>query len=112
MKKPEIEKKIETALNSLEYVTRVGPGPFFFTRVQARISRKDRTAWETISGFIAKPAVAFTVVCLIISLNTFVILNRDQTPVISDQTSFFAADDSDVDTIAFYEEENNNSDTP
>ena len=111
MKKYEIEKKIETALNSLDHVTRVGPGPFFFTRVQARLSRKDRTVWENISGFLARPVVAFSVVCLIISLNTLVIINGEKTPGSSDQTSFIIPDESEVDTIAFYEKENNNSDT-
>lgn len=103
-----METKIETTLNSLDHVTRVGPGPFFFTRVEARLSRKDRTIWENISGFIAQPAVAFTVICLIISLNTLVILNQEKTPGISDQTSYIIPEESDVDTIAYYEEENNN----
>ena len=111
MKKHEIEKKIETTLDSLDHVNRVGPGPFFFTRVQARLSRKDRTVWENLSSFIAQPAVAFSVICLIISLNTLVILNREKTPGISDQTSYITPEESEVDTIAFYEEENNNSDT-
>ena len=111
MKKHEIEKKIETTLNSLDHVTRVGPRPFFFTRVQARLSRTDRTVWENISSFLAQPAVALSVICLIISLNTFVILNRENSPSVSDQTSFIIPEESEVDTIAFYEEENNNSDT-
>jgi hypothetical protein len=76
MKKHEIEKRIEAALTSLDHVTRVGPGPFFYTRVQARL-RKDRTVWEKASGFIAQPCVAFSVICLIISLNTFVIFKTE-----------------------------------
>jgi hypothetical protein len=111
MKKHEIEKKIETAFNSLDHVCRVGPGPFFFTRVQARVNRIDRTFWEKISGFIAKPAVAFTVICLVISLNTLVIFQSETSSVITEQNSFFASEDSDVDTIAFYDEENNNSES-
>lgn len=111
MKKHEVEKKIEAALNSLDHVTRVGPGPFFYTRVEARLNRKDRTMWERISGFIAQPAVAFSVICLIISLNTIVIVQTKTGPSFSEQSSTVLADDSDVDTIAFYDEENNNTDT-
>jgi hypothetical protein len=112
MKKHEMEKKIETTLNSLDHVTRVGPGPFFFTRVQARLSKEDRTVWENISGFIAQPAVAFTVICLIISLNTLVILNQEKSPGTADQASYIVPDETEIDTIAFYDEENNNSEIP
>jgi hypothetical protein len=112
MKKHELEKKIETALNSLDHVCRAGPGPFFYTRVHARLNKKDRTVWEKISGFIAQPVVAFTVICLIISANTLVIFNRETTPALTEQNnSVFLSDDSEVDTIAFYDEENNNTDT-
>lgn len=106
-----MEKKIETALNSLDHVCRVGPGPFFYTRVQTRLARKERTIWETISAFIAQPAVAFTVICLIISMNSLVILQRESAPAITEQNGSLPADESDVDTIAFYDEENNNTDT-
>lgn len=112
MKKHEIENKIEAALNSLDHARRAGPGPFFFTRVEARLHQKDRTIWEQLSGFIARPAVALSVVCLVISLNTLVIVQTKTSPSASfkEQTSAVLADDSDVDTIAFFEEENNNSD--
>ena len=105
-----MQKKIETSLNSLDHVTRVGPGPFFYTRVQARLNRKDRTVWEKLSGFIAQPAVAFSVICLVISLNTLVIFQTKTDPSFSEQKSI-VVEDSDVDTIAFYYEENNNNNT-
>jgi hypothetical protein len=111
MKKHEMEKKIETTLNSLDHVTRVGPGPFFYTRVQARLSKKDRTIWEKVSGFIAQPAVAFSVICLIIALNTLVIFQTKTSPSFTEQKSNTLADDSDTDVFAFYDEENNNTDT-
>jgi anti-sigma-K factor RskA len=111
MKKHEMEKKIEAALNSLDHAARVGPGPFFYTRVEARLNQKDRTVWERISGFIAQPAVALSVVCLVISLNTFVIVQAKTEPSFKEQSTTVLADDSDVDTIAFYDEENNNTAT-
>lgn len=111
MKKNELDSKIESALNSLDHVARVGPGPFFYTRVQARFNRKGKTAWEKISGFIAKPAVAFSVICLIISLNTLVIFQSKTNPDFTEQSSILTPDDSDIDTIAFYDEESNNTDT-
>ena len=109
MKKQDIEKKIEDTLNSLDHVKRVGPGPFFFTRVQARLQRNDRTVWEQVSGFIAQPAVAFSVICLIISLNTLVIFQTKSSPSYIEQTNTFLSDDSEADIFAFYDEDNNNS---
>ena len=111
MKKPEIEKKIEVTLGSLDHITRVGPRPFFYTRLQARL-RKDRTVWEKVSGFIAQPAVAFSVICLIISLNAFVIFKTETTSTSSfiEQKNNILSDDSDSDVFAFYDEETNNTD--
>ena len=111
MKKHEIENRIEAALNSLDHARRVGPGPFFYTRVEARLNQKDRTIWEQLSGFIARPAVALSVICLVITLNTLVIVQTKTSPSFKDQTTTVLADDSDVDTIAFFDEENNNTDS-
>jgi len=111
MKKNEMEKKIETALNSLDHVHRVGPGPFFYTRVHAQLNKKERTAWEKISAIIAQPAVAFTVICLVISINTLVIFQKETTPSFTEQSTLLSSDDTEIDTIAFYDEENNNTDT-
>lgn len=105
-----MEKKIESVLNSLDHVHRAGPGPYFFTRVQARLNVKDRTIWEKISAFIAQPVVAFSVICLIISLNTLVIFKGESGSADKEQNSVYLSEDSDIDTIAFYEEENNNTD--
>jgi len=113
MKENELDKRIESALNSLDHITRVGPGPFFYTRVLGRLGRKDRTIWERVSGFIAQPAVAFSVICLIISLNTLVIFKTKTSPSFTEQSSSIASDDSDVvDTIASYYEENNSNTDP
>ena len=111
MKKNEMEKKIDQVLSSLDHVRRAGPGPFFYTRVEARLNRKDRTVWEQISAFIAQPVVALTVICLIISTNALVIFQRENSTVMTEQNGILPSDESDMDTIAFYDEENNNTDT-
>lgn len=106
-----MEKKIEAAMSSLDHATRSGPGPFFYTRVEARLNQKDRTFWERVSGFIAQPAVALSVICLVISLNTLVIVQTKASPSFKEQTTSALADDSDIDTIAFFYDENNNTDS-
>lgn len=110
MKKHELDNKIETALDSLDHVSRVGPGPFFYTRVVARLQRRDRTLWEKISGFISQPAVAFAVIALVVSLNTLAIFQSDRSPAAMEQTmNISSSDDAELDIIAFYDEDTNNN---
>jgi hypothetical protein len=111
MKKQEIENRIETALSSLDHVSRVGPGPFFYTRVLARLSKNDRTLWEKISIFISRPAIAFAVICMVISINTLVIFQTERNAPITEQNGVTSSDDApELDIIAFYDEENVNMD--
>ena len=64
-----IERKVQQALNSLDGIQKAGPGPFFFTRVQARLQRQRGGGWEQVVSFITRPAVALGGLCLIILLN-------------------------------------------
>ena len=67
--KQNMEKKVEEALNSLDGMERATPGPFFFTRVQARLQREDGSAWDQTLSFITRPAVALAGLCLVVLLN-------------------------------------------
>jgi hypothetical protein len=112
MKQQDIEKKIETTLNSLDHVSRVGPGPFFYTRVMARLNKTGLTTWEKVTAFISQPAVAFAVICIVVSLNTVAIFQTETSPIITEQNGFTTIDEAELDVFAFYNEENNNSETP
>lgn len=66
----DIEQEINRTLGSLEGVQRAEPGDFFFTRLQARLGRKEPAdAWERFIGVIARPSVAFTALALILAVN-------------------------------------------
>ena len=64
-----IENRIEQAMNSLDGISSASPGPFFYTRVQARLQRQAASSWESVTSFITRPAVALAGVCIIILLN-------------------------------------------
>jgi len=64
-----IERKVQETLNSLDGVQKAGPGPFFFTRVQAQLQRQRGSGWERAVSFITRPSIALTGLCLIILLN-------------------------------------------
>jgi len=67
--KENIERKVQQALNSLDGVQKASPGPFFFTRVQARLQRQRASGWEKAISFITRPSIALAGLCLIILLN-------------------------------------------
>ena len=64
-----IENRIEQAMNSLDGISSASPGPFFYTRVQARLQKQAASSWESVTSFITRPAVALAGVCIIILLN-------------------------------------------
>ena len=64
-----IGQKVEKALSSLDGIQRATPGPFFFTRVQARVQRQTGSGWDQAISFITRPAVALVGLCIILLLN-------------------------------------------
>lgn len=70
---PDIQQKIEEALKSLDGIQRAEPSPFFYTRLMARIEKKERNVWETLSGVVSRPVVAFATLVLILFLNAVVL---------------------------------------
>ena len=71
------DKRIEDALKSVDGIKKASPGPFFFTRVEARMQR-EKNIWEEISSFVARPLVAFACICLIIMINAAVIVSSEK----------------------------------
>ncbi|HSN07952.1 MAG TPA: hypothetical protein VLS85_02885 [Hanamia sp.] len=79
-----LNKKIDEAMQSLDGIENASPRPFFFTRLEARMQR-EKSRWEVISSFVAKPIVAFACICLIILINTAVILSSANSKNVTDQ---------------------------
>lgn len=75
--RPEVEKQVQAALDSLDGIQRAEPQPFFYTRLMGRLQRDQRTIWETMGSFLARPAVAFASLFLILLLNVFIVTQRD-----------------------------------
>ena len=89
------DKRIDDALSSLDGIKKASPGPFFFTRLEARMQR-EKGVWERISSFVAKPLVAFASICLIIMINAAVIFSSAK----SDKTD--AAQNNELATVDEY----------
>jgi len=78
MKNSSIDTKVEETLNSLENIQRAEPRPFFYTRLMARLSTA-QSGWEKFSGFIARPAVAFVGIFMVILINILAIYSNSST---------------------------------
>ena len=91
-KRPDIEKKAEKALESLDNVKRAEPQPFFYTRLRAR-------------SYLARPAVAIVGLCLILAFNVVILVQKETTP---SPTSFVETpqEDDNIFAVNTYDYEN------
>lgn len=79
-KQEQIDKMVEEALNSADNVQRAGASPWLYTRIRARMNKQDESVWEKAGRFIARPAVAFTGICLVVLINAAVVFYNKSTP--------------------------------
>lgn len=107
-KKLDLENRVNATLNSLDDVQRATPGPFFFTRVQARLNKEEKSSWEQIGSFIGRPQIAFAGLCLVIVLNLWTILRQENSNNTArlDQSEQSSTEDYSVAANSFIYEEN------
>lgn len=69
-----IQQEVEKTLQSLDGIERAEVRPFLFTRIKARMLRKN--GWGKISSFISRPVIALAVLLPVIVINAVVVFNR------------------------------------
>ena len=72
-KEDHITKMTEAALDSLDGSVRAGVKPYLMTRINARLNNTKESIWERAGRFIARPAVVFTGLCMVIGINVLII---------------------------------------
>lgn len=101
-----IDNQVEETMRSLDGMQSASPGPFFYTRVMARLDSSQKSIWENISAFIARPVVAFAVICLVIIMNTIaVVQKKEAAPFFADQMEQVTEDDLNLAVNTFYDYE-------
>lgn len=101
-----INNRIEEILNSLDGMQKAQPAPFFYTRLQASLSRTERNIWEQATYFVSRPVIAFSMLSLVILLNLTVLLKQNQaTTAASDQTYQSVYEDFSLASNDFYDYE-------
>ena len=103
---PQIEARIDEVLRSVDNMARATPKPFFFTRLEARMLRENRSVWEKLSRMVARPSIAFASVALVLLLNTYVVITGfgllQPEPEMTE-----VASTEDLHSTSFYDIENN-----
>ena len=74
--KEKIQQEIEQTLQCLDGVKRAEANPFLFTRIKARMAKKD-SVWERTFSFISKPAIAMAIVLLVMTVNGWALLGSN-----------------------------------
>ena len=95
---PDMENKLENALESLDGIQRATPPPYFYTRLKAKMARQDRE-WGGIVSVISKPVFAIAVACAVLLVNSWVFYRADVKPV-NGNSSMAASDVSDEYNLA------------
>jgi len=94
-------------MNSLDGLTKASPGPFFYTRVMARIEGEEKNLWEVITSYITKPIVIASVICLILLINATIIFRQaDRSDDLSEQQDVSMVDEYQVASTSFYDYSN------
>ncbi|MBC6490720.1 hypothetical protein ACFSQD_16855 [Flavihumibacter stibioxidans] len=76
-------------INSLDGITRASAGPHLYTRIRARLE-EDRSVWAGIAAFLSRPAVAFSLVLLLLAANALIVL-RNPAPAAEDNSDQLTA---------------------
>ena len=74
--KENIQQEIEQTLQCLDGVKRAEANPFLFTRIKARMAKKD-SVWERTFSFISKPIIAVAIVLLVMAVNGWALLGSN-----------------------------------
>ena len=103
-----INKLVEEAMNSVNDVTRAGPKPYLLTRINARMSKTTESLWEKAGGFVTRPAVAFTGLCMVLLVNVIVIAsNKSSVPAMAtEQVTQNTTDEFSYTVATIYDNEN------
>ena len=103
-----IQQEIEQTLQCLDGVKRAESNPFLFTRIQARMAKKDG-AWERTFSFISKPIIAMAILLLVMAVNGWALLgsgSNDNTNGDSANVSELANEYNVVASVDNYDYEN------
>ncbi len=101
-----ISNRVEETLNSLDGIQKASPGPFFYTRVMARMEAEPQNLWESVTAFLTRPYVIASVISFILLLNATAIFRSDADESLSQQSDISMVDEYKIASTSFYDYSN------
>lgn len=102
-KKRLTDRQVEEILDSLSGLGKAEPRPFFYTRLQARMSAEtDTSAWGKAVALVSRPAVALAMLAIFLLVNGYILFNRvERDPAHAQEQSYqaLALEQSDIPAI-------------
>ena len=102
----DIQHQAEAALNSLNGLSKASPGPYFFTRLQARMNRGSKNIWDQLVFTLNRPVVAIGLAILVIAINASVVLQEHESASMTDQTELTVTEEYNLASNTYLDEVN------
>ncbi len=100
----DIPRRTEEAMNSLEGLTKAGPGPYFYTRLEARMNRGTKSVWDELVFMLNRPVVAIGLALFVIAVNTTVVLQKKESSPLADQTEMTVSEEYNLASNTYLDE--------
>ena len=70
-----IDNEVQLTLGSLDGVERASAGPFFYTRLMARMESEQASVWVRAAAWLTRPQVALGLLVFLLVMNGLLLLN-------------------------------------
>jgi hypothetical protein len=92
----DIQRQVDLTMSSLDGLSRAETKPFFYTRLTARMESGYESFWAKSLAFLARPAVALSILFVFLMINGYLIFSNLGQPeetiqqdYVSQQISYF-----------------------
>jgi len=100
----DIHRRSDEALNSLDGLLKAGPGPYFYTRLEARMRSHSRSVWDQLVLTLNRPIVAIGLALFVIAINTTVVLQKNESSPLADQTDMTVSEEYNLASNTYLDE--------
>ena len=98
------QRKTEEALSSLDGLVKASPGPYFYTRLEARMNRAKNNVWDHMVFMLNRPVVAIGLALFVIAINTTVVLQKNETSTLADQAELTVSEEYNLASNTYLDE--------
>ncbi|PWT99600.1 MAG: hypothetical protein C5B52_10270 [Bacteroidetes bacterium] len=101
----EIDQKVQAAFESLDSMGKADPGPYFATRLMARMKNRDSGSWDKLISFVTRPAFILASLVIILFVNMVAAFHETKKPNFSESVMQSYSDDYRMNTTSLYDYE-------